>query len=105
VTSIKRKEYIFENKKNEILYPPTEENKYFEGMEFEKKNEFHFVSENREESFVDIVFSGIGWVSICGIGNIHVETFSFKNLSVYSRSPFLPYEVAKIKSKDHYEIF
>lgn len=46
-----------------------------------------------KQSCVDVVLSGLGWVSITGAGNARVRVWVPKNVGVFTRSPLMPYEI------------
>jgi len=43
-------------------------------------------------AFVDIVFSGLGWISITGRGHFKFKTHTPKGCTVVTRDPLMPYE-------------
>lgn len=46
-----------------------------------------------KRSCIDIVLSGLGWVSVTGAGSAQVRVWVPRNVGVFTRDPLMPYEI------------
>lgn len=46
-----------------------------------------------KEAAIDVVFSGLGWVSITGVGSLKIRICVPKGVGVFTREALMPYEV------------
>lgn len=57
-----------------------------------KKESYQIEGYTRAEAICDIAISGLGWVSLTGVGNIKVSVHVPKVLQIYIREPLMPFE-------------
>lgn len=53
------------------------------------------------ESSHDLVFPGLGWISVTGCGPIEVAVSTCANLTPHMRSPLLPFESMRSMKRFH----
>jgi len=47
--------------------------------------------------------SGLGWISITGVGNMKFKIFAPEKLKVFIREPLMPHETMHLEKKDFLE--
>ena len=61
--------------------------------------EFVIQGKGWRESAADIVFPGLGWISVTGSGELSVRTQPPRDIPVYVREPVMPFEARESSRK------
>ena len=97
-TKIEKADEIYQSALGNRLFPPQPTNDDLTPMVFKKS--FKFKGVTRKISFRDICISGMGWISLTGVGDMEFHVFAPEKIDVYDREPLMPNEVVDIKSSD-----
>lgn len=76
----------------ELLTPPFSATRLEELGEWSSKS-FTAHGAGWERACIDIVLSGLGWVSLTGVGPIRVKISAPRGVGVFTREPLMPFEV------------
>ena len=89
-TSIEKADGVYEKHLGKLIYPPQPGNVDLTPMIC--KGEYKFESKTRKRSVADICISGMGWISITGVGEMTFKVFCPEKLKVFIRDPMMPFE-------------
>lgn len=84
----------------ELLKPPYEADRLEELGEWTSK-EFTAEGDGWQRACVDIVLSGLGWVSVTGAGNVRLRVCTPKGVGIFTRDSLMPFEV-KVSGASRY---
>jgi 30S ribosome assembly GTPase len=101
-TRTERADEIYKTGLGKILFPPNPENQNLTPMVFKKT--FKFNGLTRKESIADICISGMGWISITGVGEMEFNVYAPEKLDVYERKPIMPHEVFNIDKSEFRDV-
>eukprot|EP00438_Fugacium_kawagutii_P032334 Skav226351 [mRNA] locus=scaffold2980:290118:303127:- [translate_table: standard] len=73
------------------LTPPMDERRYPDLLPW-KATRFELTGTGWDESCVDVVFPGLGWIAITGCGDCVVEAHAPEGVEISIREPLMPYE-------------
>lgn len=90
-TRIEKASRICQEWAGDKLKPPVDARRYQELLPW-KSTRFELTGTGWDESCVDIVFPGLGWVAITGCGDCVVEAHAPEGVEVTQREPLMPYE-------------
>jgi 30S ribosome assembly GTPase len=76
----------------ELLTPPYNADRLEELGEWSSKT-FTADGTGWKRACVDIVLSGLGWVSVTGAGSVRLKVCAPKGVGVFTRDPLMPFEV------------
>jgi len=99
-------ELFYQRNIGRLLYPPSSEEerkKYGKGPfpAMVPANEWHLEGNSWREAHSDIAFSGIGWISITGIGKVHIRVFAPEGINISLRDAvMMPFETPSRLAKD-----
>eukprot|EP01080_Neovahlkampfia_damariscottae_P008646 gene8646-593_t len=97
-TKTEKADEIYKSGLGRFLYPPQPENENLTPMVFKKS--FRFTGVTRKISFRDICISGMGWISLTGVGDMEFHVYAPEKIDVYDRAPLMPNEVVDIKKTE-----
>lgn len=82
----------------ELLTPPYSEDRFVNLGEWTSKS---FTAEGGgwKKSCVDIVLSGLGWISVTGPGSVRLRVWVPRGVGVFTREPLMPFEAETGVSK------
>lgn len=95
VTKTKNADKFYQKNLTKLLQPPLSLNDRQGKPNFPylTKQEFQFEGKTWKQAFVDLIFSGIGWISITGKGNIKINAWYLEGTKMTIRNdPLMPYE-------------
>lgn len=75
----------------ELLTPPYLEDRFLHLGEWTSKS-FTAEGESWKKSCVDIVLSGLGWISVTGPGSVRLRVWVPRGVGVFTREPLMPFE-------------
>lgn len=75
----------------EMLTPPYLEDRFLHLGEWTSKS-FTAEGESWKKSCVDIVLSGLGWISVTGPGSVRLRVWVPRGVGVFTREPLMPFE-------------
>lgn len=100
-TKIENADRIYQQHLGKMIYPPFNMTDHPELAPLDKKKTFIYHGHSRLKSVADIVISGVGWLSVTGIGKITISVHAPKVLVVHSRdNPLMPFETYKLRKED-----
>lgn len=99
-TSIERAPVIYQKHLGKLIYPPAADNTDLTPMI--NKVTYTYQSDSRKQAIRDICISGVGWVSITGVGKMIFQVWAPEKLVVSDREPMMPFETWNL-DKDAYQ--
>ncbi|CAE7366866.1 yqeH [Symbiodinium pilosum] len=90
-TRIEKAARICKEWAGERLIPPVDPRRYDSLLPWES-HQFSFTGTGWDEACADVVFPGLGWVSITGCGDCVVEAHAPAGVQVTAREPLMPHE-------------
>lgn len=101
VTENHRVQDLINNHAGKLIMPPFHINKLKEFSITDEKYPFKLRGDGWMRSSHDIVFPGLGWVAITGVGEIDLSVQCMEGMKPVLRSPLLPFESQTSIKKYH----
>lgn len=101
ITSIEKAQDIYEKRLGTVIFPPSPGN--IDLTPLIEKETITITGKTRKQAIIDINISGIGWVSITGVGEMTFKIWAPEKLKVFIREPLMPFETVNIKKSDFKE--
>mmetsp|Transcript_80823 Transcript_80823/g.99011 ORF Transcript_80823/g.99011 Transcript_80823/m.99011 type:complete len:212 (-) Transcript_80823:69-704(-) len=102
VTSIDKAEHVISKNGGILLRPLNDIDRLNdENMQMEFKKTYNLVGIGWQHAVCDVVFPGIGWISIVGYGEFDINVYGIKGMKVGVRKPLLPREHWSTLKKYH----
>lgn len=90
-TRIEKAARICQEWAGDKLTPPMDASRFGELLPWEP-HRFEVTGTGWDEACVDVVFPGLGWISITGCGDCVLEAHAPVGVDITTREPLLPYE-------------
>jgi ribosome biogenesis GTPase YqeH len=97
-TSMEKADGIYQKRLGDLIFPPKPGN--IELTPLVEKGEWTFESFSRKQAFTDICISGLGWVSLSGVGRMKFKVYAPEKLKVFIREPLMPFETLNLEKND-----